>query len=78
VSLQDDHFDLEAFFDAYVKIAPHKQARDAAVATRAAYSRVWEEFVDMENELEKLRPVVQAATLVVRYVIETHYQKTEE
>lgn len=74
MSIQDDHFDLEEYFE--IKIAETQKGtteRTNTEAIRDAYSRIWEQFVDIENENEKLRPVVNAATTIVKHVINTHY-----
>lgn len=47
--------------------------RVTGTAIRDAYRRVWGQFVDQENENEKLRPVVAAISTAVRHVIDTHY-----
>lgn len=74
MSLQDDHFDLEEHFKAQINnTKAGTPARKQAVASRDAYRRVWGQFVDQENENEKLRPVVAAISTVVRHVIDTHY-----
>lgn len=74
MSLQDDHFDLEAYFKRRVRITKKGTlARREAESARAAYQRVWEWLVEIENENEKLFPVVGAVTKLVRHVIDTHY-----
>jgi len=79
MSIQDDHFDLEAYFKSLVEGAKKgSPERKAAKAAKEAYARVWEAFVDEENENAKLRPVVYAATTIVQHVIETHYNRPGE
>jgi len=74
MSLQDDHFDLEAYFKQRVKTTKRGTlARREAESARAAYRRVWESFVAVENENEKLLPVASAVTTLVMHVINTQF-----
>ncbi len=74
MSLQDDHFDLEAYFKKQVRDTKKGTlARRKAEAARDAYLRVWESFVEVENEYEKLRPVVNAVSVMVRHVVDAIY-----
>jgi hypothetical protein len=76
MSLQDDHFDLESHFEKQVNSTREgTSARQKAESVRDAYNRIWGSFVDIENENEKLRPVVNAVSTLVRYVVDTHYVK---
>lgn len=71
MSLQDDHFDLEAYFEKQVNNTQEgTSARLEMESMRDAYNRVWESFVDIENENEKLRPVVNTVSKMVGYVID--------
>jgi hypothetical protein len=76
MSLQDDHFDLEAYFERQVKgTKTRTSARREVEAARDAYLRVWENFVDVESENEKLLPVVNAVSVMVRHVVDANYVK---
>lgn len=74
MGLQDDHFDLEAYFEQQVKgTKKGTSERRRAESARDAYLRIWEGFVEMENENEKLLPVVNAVSKIVRHVVDEHY-----
>ena len=74
MSLQDDHFDLIAFFKKQVKDTKQDTSERRYIQSmRLAYLRVWESFVEQENENEKLRPVAIAVSTLVKYVVDTHY-----
>lgn len=47
MSLQDDYFEI----DAYLKSKRNKEAK----AMRKAFNRIWEYFIELENEVDGLR-----------------------
>lgn len=78
MSLQDDYFDLEHYLNEQVRREKKgTPERSKAEAARLSHRMIWSAFCEMENENEKLRPVVSAVTTIVRHVIETHYQNGE-
>lgn len=74
MSLQDDHFDLEAYFKQQLeKTKKNSHDRTVVMEMQAKYQRVWDAFVEIENDVEKMQPVVAAVSTLVRYVVDTHY-----
>jgi hypothetical protein len=66
--------DLEAYFARQVKSTKKgTAARRKIEAMRDAYLRVWESFVEVESENEKLLPVLNAVSAMVRHVVEANY-----